>query len=58
MAKLQRQTSGAYTLCLGAKLVKGLGWNKGDEIDVSVGGKNLIELRRVENHEPIRQNTN
>lgn len=46
--KLQELRPGIFGLYLPSKIIKGIGWKKGDNIDVTIGGKNKLELSRTE----------
>jgi bifunctional DNA-binding transcriptional regulator/antitoxin component of YhaV-PrlF toxin-antitoxin module len=43
---------GKYSLFLPAPLVEGLGWTKGDKLEMTVTGKDRLELRKVEEAKP------
>lgn len=42
--KLQRFSEKQFFLCLPKAVIEGLGWEKGDDIKVRIGGKNRLEL--------------
>ena len=48
MSILQKLPNGVYVLCIPRQITKAMGWDKGDRIDISVGGANQLKLSRVE----------
>ncbi len=46
MVKLQKDGNGRYHITLPKKLIEGFGWEKGDEIDFEIAGREKLEIER------------
>ena len=46
--KLQQLPQGVYNVAIPKAIADAMGWKKGDDISVTIGGKNKLELSKVE----------
>lgn len=44
--KLQQLRPGTYCVYLPSKIVQAMTWQKGDNIEITIGGKNKLELSK------------
>jgi len=47
-SRLLQESQGKYSLFISPALISALGWKKGDSIGFTIGGKNKLELSKVE----------